>query len=257
MLVRMARQAFVSRHRDNLSAMPATRLPLDERLHSLLMRGFGLRTRDFSHTSVERVMAALNTAREPLPPMIGEVIWASAPVAFTLPGHYAYISRSLIEYCASDAAVGFALAHEIGHHDLGHIRRVDRMLAAQGLARMPRRLALAGVELLSRRLYSRDHEFWADAYAIGLCRRAGFDPNACLQCFDVLTRYALDHHDLDGVYGSDDELEFDPDQAANALDRAVIELRLWRARHRRSHPSLHERRQLLLKQIATMTRVAE
>jgi predicted Zn-dependent protease len=225
---------------------------LDERIHSLLMVDLALGKRDFSHGSVERVMAALNEARSPLKPMIGEVLWMSVPLAFTLPGRYVYISRSLIEYCPSDAPVAFALAHEIGHHDLGHIRRVSNMFAAEGLAHAPERLALLVVEFLSRWLYSREHEFWADAYAIGLCRRAGFDPTACLQCFDVLTRYALDHHDLDGVYGSDAELELDPAAASNRLSRTLIELRLWAARHRRSHPSLHERRQTLLKQIGAM-----
>jgi predicted Zn-dependent protease len=229
--------------------------PLDERIHSVVMRGFGLRTRDFSHESVERVAAALNLARAPLPPIIGEVLWMSAPIAFTLPGRYAYISRSLIEYCASDAAVAFPLAHEMAHHDLGHIKRTDRMFAAQGLAHTPERFAILLVELLSRRLYSRDHEFWADAYAIGLCRRAGFDPQQCLQCFDVFTRYALDRHDLDGVYGTDEEIELDPGQATGSVDRAYVEFRLWCARHRRSHPSIHERRQTLLKQIAAMRSV--
>jgi predicted Zn-dependent protease len=227
-------------------------LPLDERIHSILMQGLDLPASDFSHRSVERVMAALNEARRPSPPMIGEVIWLSVPVAFTFPGRYAYVSRSLIEYCASDAAVAFALAHEIGHHDLGHIRRIDHLLAAEGLAHTPERVALVVVEFLSRWLHSRNHELWADAYAIGLCRRAGFDPAACLQCFDVLTKYSLDHHDLDGVYGTDEEIELDPRQASNPLGRAVIELRLWCARHRRSHPSLHERRQLLLKQMKMM-----
>jgi Zn-dependent protease with chaperone function len=215
------------------------------------MRGFGLRKRDFSHERVERAMAALNQTRSPLPPMLGEVLWLSAPIAFTLPGNYVYISRSLIEYCTSDAPVAFALAHEMAHHDLGHTQRIDRMFAAEGLVHTPERLAIFVIEFLSRRLYSRDHEFWADAYAIGLCHRAGFDPKQCLQCFDVLTRYSLDHHDLDGVYGSDEEIELDPSQAANLLSRAYIELRLWCARHRRSHPSLHERQQSLLKQIAS------
>jgi predicted Zn-dependent protease len=184
--------------------------------------------------------------------MIGEVLWMSVPLAFTLPGRYVYISRSLVEYCRSDAAVAFALAHEIAHHDLGHVKRVSHVFAAEGLAHAPERFALILVELLSRRLYSRDHEFWADAYAIGLCRRADFDPTACLQCFDVLTQYSLDHRDLDGVYGSDVELELNPEAASNTVSRTLIELRLWAARHRRPHPSLHERRQILLKQISTM-----
>jgi predicted Zn-dependent protease len=236
--------------------MRPQKVPLDERIHANLMGDLGLGKRDFSHDSVERVMAALNDARSPLPPMIGEVLWMSVPLAFTLPGRYVYISRSLIEYCRSDAAVAFALAHEIAHHDLGHVKRVGHMFAAEGLAHAPERLALLLVEFLSRRLYSQDHEFWADAYAIGLCRRADFDPTACLQCFDVLTQYSLDHRDLDGVYGSDAELELDPGAAGTTLSRALVEVRLWAARHRRPHPSLHERRQTLLKQISAMQSTA-
>jgi Zn-dependent protease with chaperone function len=224
--------------------------PLDERIHAILLRGFGLRTRDFSHERVERAMAALNLARSPLPPVIGEVLWMSAPIAFTLPGRYAYISRSLIEYCQSDAPVAFALAHEIGHLDLGHTDRVGRVLTAEGLAHAPEMLAIVVLEVLSRLLYSRDHELAADAYALDLCRKAGFDPKKCLECIDILARYSLDHHDLDGVYGSDEEIELYPDQATNSVGRLYIELRLWCARHRRSHPSLYERRQALLKQIA-------
>lgn len=226
--------------------------PLDERIHKILLLGFGLRTRDFSHECVERVMMALNQARSPLPPIIGEVLWMSAPIAFIAPGRYAYISRSLIEYCASDAAVAFVLAHEIAHHDLGHTERIGRVLAAQGLAQVPGRLAVIVLEILSHLLYSRDRELAADANALDLCRRAGFELTACLQCFDVLTRWALDHHDLDGVYGSDEEIELDPAQAASKASRLYIEFRLWCARHRRSHPSLYERRHALLKQIKTL-----
>ena len=228
--------------------------PLDERIHKILTLGFGLRTRDFSHERIERAMAALNQARLPLPPMIAEVLWMSAPIAFIVPGRYAYISRSLIEYCASDAAVAFALAHEIAHRDLGHTERMDRVIAAQGLAHVPERLAIVVLEVLSRLLYSRDRELAADAHALALCRRAGFDPKQCLQCFDVLTRWSLDHHDLDGVYGHDDEIELDPAQAGSKARRLYIELRLWCARHRRSHPSLYERRHALLKQIAAPER---
>jgi hypothetical protein len=64
----------------------------------------------------------------------------------------------------------------------------------------------------------------------------------------------LDFHDLDGVYGTDEEIELDPDQATSSIGRISIELRLWRARHRRSHPSIHERRQILLARIAGMER---
>ena len=47
-----------------------TRQHLGERLHSIIMRGHGLRERDFAHACVDRIMPALNAARahvEPIP----------------------------------------------------------------------------------------------------------------------------------------------------------------------------------------------
>jgi Peptidase family M48 len=143
--------------------------------------------------------------------------------------------------------VGFA--HEIGHHDLGHLKRAERWMES-AFAHVPAALAFIALERLARWLYSRDNELAADAYALDLCRKAGFDLKRCLQCFDILSWYLQDIHDLDGVYGSDEEIELDPDRATNSIERISIELRLWRARHRRSHPGLHERRQILLSRIA-------
>ncbi|HLY44927.1 MAG TPA: M48 family metalloprotease [Stellaceae bacterium] len=219
---------------------------LSERLHSIFVQGWGLKNRDFSHQSADRAMAILNRARAPLAPMVGEVLWMPAPIAFTLPGQYAYISRRFIERCTSDAPVAFALAHEIGHHDLGHLDRAERWMAANILTHTSGQLAFMALSLWSRWLYSRENELAADSYALDLCRKAGFDLRQCLKSFDILSWYALDHNDFDGVYGQDDELELDPKRATGTIDRIYIETRLWVARHRRSHPSLHERRQTLL-----------
>ena len=227
--------------------------PLGERLHSVFLRPFGLRNRDFSHERVARAMAALNAARAPSAPMIGEVLWLSPPIAFTLPGPYVYITRRFIERCTSDAPVAFVLAHEIGHHDLGHLKRAERWMDS-AFAHLPAALAFIALERLARWLYSRDNELAADAYALDLCRKAGFDLKRCLQWLDIVGWYLLDIHDLDGVYGTDEEIELDPDRASNAIGRMRIEWRLWRARHRRSHPSLHERRQILLSRIADIGR---
>ena len=92
-------------------------------------------------------MAALNAARAPLAPMVAEVLWLSAPTAFTLPGSYIYITRRLIERCTSDAPVAFALAHEIAHHDLGHLKRGERWMDTR-LADIFVGLALIGIERL-------------------------------------------------------------------------------------------------------------
>jgi predicted Zn-dependent protease len=228
---------------------------LGERLHSLFLRAYGLKERDFAHEAVDRAMAALNAARAPLTPMVGEVLWMSAPVGFTLPGRYCYLSRTFIERCASDAPVAFALAHEIGHHDLDHLKHAESW-AASAVERAPLQLAVLLLYQLQRWIYSRDMELAADEYALELCRKAGFDPRHCLECFDILSRYMLDHHDLDGVYGTDEELELNPQLASNAIDRLSIEARLWVARHRRSHPAIQERRHALLSKIGARKIIA-
>lgn len=226
--------------------MGKDRPEVGEQLHTLLVSGHGMASRDFSHEAVDRAMAALNRTREPLNPMIGEVLWLASPIAFTSPGPYVYISRRLIERCSSDAPIAFALAHEMAHHDLGHLDRADRWMAAGALSRAPGFVVYAAIELWSRWLYSRENELAADAYALGLCKKAGFDPEQCLKCFDILAWYSLDRNDFDGVYGQDEELELDPNRATGRIDRAYLEARLWWARHRRSHPSIHERRRVLL-----------
>jgi Zn-dependent protease with chaperone function len=231
-----------------MSEIPHKSQHLGDRLHSLFLQAYGINQRDFSHDAVDRAMAALNAARGPRPPMVGEVLWMGPPVVFTLPGRYCYISRRYIESCASDAPVAFALAHEIGHHDLGHLRRAESW--ATSVAELaPLKFAALVISQLPQWIYSRDMEFAADAYALELCRKSRFDLRRCLECFDILSRYMLDHHDLDGVYGTDEELELDPKFAANPIDRLYVEARLWFARHRRRHPAIHERRQALLAQI--------
>ncbi len=229
--------------------MPRNRRHLGERLHAVLLRAYGLRDRDFSHKCVDRVMAVLNAVRTPVQPMIGEVLWLRAPMAFTLPGQYCYISRQFIERCSSDAPAAFALAHEIAHHDLGHLRGAEAW-AASAATHAPLRLAALILRGLARRIYSREMELAADARALVHCRMAGFEPRKCLGAFDILTWYLLDNRNLDAVYGTDTELELAPRSASNLLDRAYIELRLWLTRHRQSHPALHERRNALLMEIA-------
>jgi predicted Zn-dependent protease len=229
--------------------MPRKHRDLGERLHSLLLRAYGMKKRDFAHQAVDRAMAALNANRAAAAPMVAEVLWMGPPLAFTLPGRYCYISRTFIQRCASDAPVAFALAHEIGHHDLGHLRRAESW-AANAAEYGPLRFAALVLSQLPNWIYSRDMELAADAYALELCRKSGFDLRQCLECFDILSRYMLDHHDVDGVYGTDEELELDPKLADNPIDRLYIEGRLWIARHRHWHPSIDERRQALLSRIA-------
>jgi hypothetical protein len=105
---------------------------------------------------------------------------------------------------------------------------------------------------MARRMYSRVAELAADAYAIELCHKAGFELRRCLEAFDILSWWLLNNRDLDGVYGTDEELELDPKWAANPIDWAFIEARLWLTRHRRQYPALVERRRLLESHIASL-----
>ncbi len=175
--------------------------------------------------------------------------WLDAPRAFTLPGQYCYIARQFIERCRSDAPVAFVMAHEIAHHDLGHLRYADAW-AVSAAAYAPLRFAALTLHRLAQKAWSRDRELAADARALVHCRMAGFAPRQCLEAFDILAWHLLDHRDLDAVYGTDDELELDPHLAADPLDWAYIESKLWWTRHRRSHPAIAERRAALLAEIA-------
>jgi Zn-dependent protease with chaperone function len=110
---------------------------------------------------------------------------------------------------------------------------------------------------LAQWIYSRTREFEADAYGLELCRRAGYDMKQCLEAFDILRSYSLDHHDIDGVYGPVEEYELDPRRAANHFDWLFIESRLWVVRHRRSHPAIVERLEMLRAQMeSTLARAA-
>ena len=52
---------------------------------------------------------------------VAEVPWFNAFTAFTAPGRYIYFSRALLERCPHEDSAAFVIAHEIAHHDLGHL----------------------------------------------------------------------------------------------------------------------------------------
>src|SRR5207253_1663864 len=116
---------------------------------------------------------------------------------------YIYVLRELLQRCASDDPVAFVLAHEMAHHDLGHLDPFAGRAAF--LRRIP---AGADVALLLRAaqwlLISPEAESAADAYAVDLCLRAGFDGRRCLELFDILEAAALDYRDIDIVFGPED-----------------------------------------------------
>src|SRR5579859_5836613 len=100
----------------------------DEWLRQALLDEFGPEQESvpWAADQLSRVMKRLSSVRPFRAPKIdAEVLWVREVTAFTVPGHYVYISRRLMERCASDDPVALVLAHEIAHHDLGHLHGLD------------------------------------------------------------------------------------------------------------------------------------
>lgn len=110
--------------------------------------------------------------------------------AFTVAGDAIYITRRLLECCKSDDVLAFILAHEIAHHDLGHLPK-------------PGKVSLTRAALLHVMHYvsGPEDEREADLRAVELCMAAGFDPDHIVDAVRLLAKISLDYGDIDGVTG--------------------------------------------------------
>jgi predicted Zn-dependent protease len=217
-------------------------LALGEWLHKDLMGTFGVETEQWAIERVSRAERQLQVYRAPHSRMSAEILWMAEPTAFTAPGRYVYITRELLQRAASDDPVALVLAHEMAHHDLGHL---DRFHGPTSLLRsIP---AGAKIALLLRAaewlLIQPEAEAAADAYAFKLCLRAGYDGHRCLEMFDTLEAYALDHGALDAVFGTDDSLA----NEVQAVRQWASRLKEWGRRRMHRYPPIRERKEALLK----------
>ncbi|MGC4046334.1 MAG: M48 family metallopeptidase [Armatimonas sp.] len=200
-------------------------------VHAQLIDAFGLETEAWATERVARVMEALNRVRLSCPEpgaapreLVAEILWLQGMNAFTLPGHYVYLSRRLLERTGSDDSVAFALAHEAAHQDLGHVRLLTPMLSRFGKT-MGTAIG-AVVRLAERVVYSPEQERAADAYALDLSLAAGYRPDSGLTLFSILEQESLDLRDIEGVFG--------PDTPS----------KLWEKL--RGYPSIHQRKDELI-----------
>jgi Zn-dependent protease with chaperone function len=186
---------------------------------------------------VERVTARLEQHRPPDDRMVPVVLWMRGFTAFTAPGRYIYVSRRLLERCPDDEAAAFVVAHEIAHHDLGHIAGVPDWIPEQ--VRQRAGGVLAGFyNTLAHNVYGPERECDADRYALELCRRAGYDLDACIKLMDVLERFALDVGDHDAVFGPDPESDQELAIDAPWLTKA----RIWVHQRSRGYLPIQDRR---------------
>lgn len=151
----------------------------------------------------ERVADRLNAVRgaDPLEPV---VLWASGLQAFTFPGHRIYLTRELMEQLPGEGAVAFVLGHEMAHHDLGHLSVDPRIAAALPNLRLASDVALVAKHALT--VWARpEWELAADERGARLAITAGWRLDDCLDALRTLERWALDHRQLEAVFGLDPE----------------------------------------------------
>src|SRR5262249_38314230 len=154
--------------------------------------------------------------------------WLSLFNAFTAPGQYIYFSRRLLERCPDDETVAFVIAHEIAHHDLGHLAFFSGRFIQHALRTGAGAMIVLFFRMLQTHVYSVEWEPDAVLRAIELCVAAGYDGKKCLEVFDVMEKWALYHLDFDGVYGPDKESDQELAPDADFMTRARIWLYLKR-----------------------------
>ena len=137
---------------------------------------------------VSRVLNTLQSVRRTSPKTV-VVFRSELNTAFTAPGQFIYISTRLFERCATDEMLAMVIAHEMAHHDLGHLDLT--------WPRMPRVSFL--VDVVRRSVHSQRNELAADALAMSMCMEAGYDAQLCLGIFRILEHISLDYGNIDAV----------------------------------------------------------
>jgi predicted Zn-dependent protease len=148
--------------------------------------------------------------------------WMKVRTAFTAPGRYIYFSRGLIERCPDDETVAFVIAHEMAHHQLGHLNHFRGPFTRKAKQLGAGQVMVLFFRMLQKRVYSPEWECAADRRALEICKAAGYDLKRCMQLFHILETILLDAGDLDGVYGPDPESDEELFPEADFMTRAKI-----------------------------------
>ena len=213
-----------------------------EWLHDQMHEAVHFETEVWALDRVRRVEERLQEGRPETQRLIVEIPWLEVVTAFTAPGRYIYFSRRLYERCATDAEVALVIAHEMAHHDLGHVNLFAGW--APKIVNLPGATLFAfAFHALERHLYGPKTECDADRHGLDLCLAAGYDAQQCLELFDILEQRALDMGDFDMVYGPDAASDDELDENASWKTKAQI----WAWQHKRGYLPIRDRRQMLLK----------
>ena len=211
--------------------------PFGEWLHAAIAENALLEQHGFMPDRVRAAAARLQRDRPPDRRFVVEVPWLDAATAFTAPGRYIYFGRRLLERCPHEDSAAFVIAHEIAHHDLGHLDHFSGSFARRAANIQAGALAVLFFRVLQKRIYSPERELDADRRAIDLCIAAGYAPGKCLYLFHVLELLALDRGDLGAVYG----LDVDSDRELSPEANVVTKARIWLYQRERGYLPIQDR----------------
>lgn len=204
-------------------------LLFSEWLHSEIADTAFLEKNGFMPDRVRAVSDRLQQDRPEKTRFVAEIPWLQAITAFTAPGKYIYFARRLLERCPDEETTAFVIAHEIAHHDLGHLRLFNGPFAQHASRLKSGMLAILFFRILQRRIYSPEWELDADRKAVDLCLAAGYEGRKCLYLFHILELIALDYGSLDAVYGLDPESDAESSPEAGLVTKARIWI--WQRQH--------------------------
>lgn len=211
-----------------------------EQIHRIIAEEAQLEQEPWAVERARRIASRLQTDRPESERLIVEIPWIDQFNAFAVPGRYIYIGRLLYQYCATDEHVAFVIAHEIAHHDLGHVSLTAGWVPE--LASLPGALEAAYVLRALRRVrVGSKQECDADRRALDLCLAAGYNGWACLSVLDILEQHALNFGSYDAIWGIDDGSLTENPEGASLLTKS----RIWLREHASGYLPLYDRRRML------------
>ena len=229
---------------------PEQELQWGEWLYGELVAHFDVETEPWAVDLVHRAAARLNEERAPAPAMEPVILWITTQTAFTGPGRYLYLSRELLHRAYWEEAVAFTIAHEMAHHDLGHTQLYRGKLAL--VRHLPGSLIAAAVLTMADYwLNGPENEAAADARALDLCLAAGYDGARCMELFDILEAYALDHGAIECVFGPEEVPH--PREEQHHGWRTAAQSWIWRRRY--GYPAIRARKEALLARLGAQESV--
>ena len=155
--------------------------------------------------------------------------------AFALPGGFVYVNRGLIERAGSSSELAGVLGHEIGHvllhHSAQQIEKAEKTnlgvsvvcgltnICSSNAARVA--INVGGAALFAR--FSRRDELQADSAAVGIVRRAGYDPQGIATMFVKLLETRQERPDIVEGWFASHPLEEDRIAAVQRVIRSTAQ----------------------------------